>query len=90
MKKCEDFAPNYVSNPNTMKCEYCGKHCSRCTLQDGCVECAYGFDTGKGLPNVTNYKNLITENITFGGDTFLNFPYSLNENTANNAPSSKF
>jgi hypothetical protein len=29
---CNDFAYNYVSNPNTMTCEYCGPECTHCTL----------------------------------------------------------
>lgn len=36
---CGDFAPNYVGNPNTMKCEYCGPDCTHCTLQYGCSTC---------------------------------------------------
>ena len=32
VKRCEDFGHNYVSNPNTMQCEYCGPDCTRCTL----------------------------------------------------------
>ena len=37
--KCEHFAHNYVSNPNTMKCEYCGPKCTYCTLKHGCIDC---------------------------------------------------
>jgi hypothetical protein len=27
VKRCEDFAHNFVSNPGPMKCEYCGDEC---------------------------------------------------------------
>ena len=37
ISKCEDFAYNYVSNLDTMKCEYCGATCTHCTIRDGCL-----------------------------------------------------
>ena len=43
LRSCEDFAHNYVSNPNTGKCEYCGPTCTHCTLQYGCRKC-HGSD----------------------------------------------
>lgn len=27
VSRCEDFAHNYVSNPDVMKCEFCGPDC---------------------------------------------------------------
>jgi hypothetical protein len=81
LHRCEDFAHNYVSNPNTMRCEFCGADCSHCSLQYGCVQCA----SGKQHADPSEYLNFVNAS----AQTAL-APYSFNAFTSFNGPSSLF
>ena len=37
VEDCQAFSYEYVNNPNTMTCEYCGAGCQLCSVQDGCL-----------------------------------------------------
>jgi hypothetical protein len=80
--RCEDFAHNYVSNPSTMRCEYCGENCTECTLQYGCTKCS--GNSFKQHATARQYsKNVLN------GQT-ARWPYSFNEYTDFRGPSSEF
>ena len=80
--KCENFAHNYVSNPNNMKCEYCGPTCVHCTLQYGCSKClgskGRSSDPREYLDNLDETKKSAV------------FPFSFSPYTKFGAPSSAF
>ena len=78
LHKCEDFAHNYVSNPSTKKCEYCGPNCMECNLQYGCTRCQAG-----STPKAEGYLSLVN------GDK-AQWPYSFNKYTKYKGPSSNF
>lgn len=86
VKRCEDFGHNYVSNPNTMQCEYCGPDCQKCTLQHGCVECS-ATNNGKALLSPSAYTDLLK---VVRGVTTSKFPYNYFEYTKFGGPSSDF
>ena len=46
VEDCSTFAYNYVSNPDTMKCEYCGPTCTLCSAKYGCLK-DYMWDHGQ-------------------------------------------
>ena len=83
LRKCEDFAHNYVSDPNTMRCEYCGPTCTQCSLQYGCSSC-YG-NRGKQHSDPRDYVKSLDDSGTVGI-----FPYRFNGRTKYGGPSSQF
>ena len=38
VQNCGDFGYNYVGNPETQTCEYCGATCTLCSPKYGCLE----------------------------------------------------
>jgi len=56
--RCEDYAYNYVSNTNTMQCEYCGPSCELCSVQYGCQQNAK-FDRGFRLADSADYHTSV-------------------------------
>lgn len=87
LPSCEDFAYNYVSNPNTMRCEYCGETCTHCTLQYGCSDC-YGTG-GRQHSAATGYLEHIKTDPKTEEKTAL-FPFRYHGRTAHGGPSSEF
>lgn len=83
LRKCEDFAYNYVSDPNTKRCEYCGPTCTQCSLQYGCSRC-FG-NKGRQHSDPRDYTKYLTD----GGTTAI-FPYTFNPRTEYGGPSSEF
>lgn len=82
VRHCEDVASNYVSNPNTGRCEYCGPYCTHCTLQYGCSDC-YG-PNGRMDSAAWAYADVS------GVGSTPAFPYSNNPKTTYGGPSSEF
>ena len=62
VKRCEDFAYNWVSNDDTRKCEYCGPTCTLCSAKYGCLA-DYTWDRG--------YKHVASDQYNAG-----QFPFS--------------
>ena len=78
--RCEDFGYNYVSNPSTRKCEYCGKNCLHCSLQYGCTKCERGHEFSTAASDVSHLNSANTPA----------FPFSYNPLTKYGGPSSQF
>ena len=38
VESCGDFAYNYIENPETKTCSYCGPTCTLCSPKYGCLE----------------------------------------------------
>jgi hypothetical protein len=82
VRRCEDVA-GYVSNPNTGRCEYCGPHCTHCTLQYGCSDCGDG-PHGPMMKSAEAYERVS------GVGNLPSFPYNYYETTKYGGPSSEF
>jgi hypothetical protein len=84
--RCEDIAYNYVSNPNTMRCEYCGETCTHCTLQYGCADC-YG-QRGRQHSSAKAYSDHVRGDTTKAKTGV--FPFRYHSKTTYGGPSSEF